>query len=174
MERKLRKTHCVYALALEEDCFYVGVAPDVGSRFEKHLAGKGAEWTQAHRPIKIIKEIECESLAHALLTEDALALWLMGVHGRGRVRGGRWMNPGHEHIYGLEETRWVQKNEQLSAEEKAEIVRQIVKWTIPENWYWQEFLQKYPKMKKSRHLKGLGKSPEWVKSERQRRNALNK
>ncbi|MCH1510337.1 MAG: hypothetical protein L7T84_14100 [Akkermansiaceae bacterium] len=112
------------------------------------------------------------SFAHALLTEDAVTLWLMGIHGRFPVKGGRWMRPDHETIYGLDETRWVQKASDLSDDEKADLVLQIVRWTIPDNWYWNHYFAKYPKMRKSTYLKDLGKAPEWVISERKKRNKM--
>ena len=44
----------LYILECEDGTFYTGISPDPESRFEKHQQGKGAAYTRAHRPLKIL------------------------------------------------------------------------------------------------------------------------
>ncbi len=55
----------LYILQTQDNTLYCGIARDVQKRFEKHLCGKGAKYTRAHKPLKIvyIKEFENRSQA---------------------------------------------------------------------------------------------------------------
>lgn len=48
---------------------YTGYATDVQARFEKHLSGKGAHFTHAFPPEKVLKFFELETKSEALRLE---------------------------------------------------------------------------------------------------------
>lgn len=43
-----------YILLTENDTLYCGYSDDVEKRFQKHLSGKGAKYTRANKPVKIV------------------------------------------------------------------------------------------------------------------------
>ena len=47
-------TSFVYALKLEDNCYYVGSTDDIDTRLYRHFSGKGAAWTQLHKPKKVV------------------------------------------------------------------------------------------------------------------------
>jgi predicted GIY-YIG superfamily endonuclease len=53
--RNLNKMRIVtlYALRLEDDCWYIGMSYNPQKRFLKHKSGKGAHWTKLHPPIEV-------------------------------------------------------------------------------------------------------------------------
>lgn len=55
----------VYMLLTEDDTLYCGYTDDVKKRFELHRSGKGAKYTRAHKPLKIVytKEFSTKSEA---------------------------------------------------------------------------------------------------------------
>ena len=55
----------LYIIRTVNDKLYTGIALDVQKRFEMHLSGKGAKFTRANKPDKIvyIREFETKSLA---------------------------------------------------------------------------------------------------------------
>lgn len=48
------KKYYTYVLLTESNTLYCGYTDDVEKRFEAHMSGKGAKYTKANRPIKII------------------------------------------------------------------------------------------------------------------------
>ena len=44
----------VYHLELENKFHYVGITKNLNQRWSQHVAGKGAKWTQLHKPKKIV------------------------------------------------------------------------------------------------------------------------
>ncbi len=63
------KNHFVYILLTEIGSYYCGYTNNVEKRFEKHLSGKGAKYTRAHKPIKIVWKKEFNSKSEALKEE---------------------------------------------------------------------------------------------------------
>ncbi len=51
---------------------YTGIARDVEARFLVHKGGKGAKFTRANRPIKIVHREEFSSRSEALRREAAI------------------------------------------------------------------------------------------------------
>lgn len=49
----------IYILALKDSCFYVGRSMNASQRIKKHFAGMGSAWTKLHKPIGVLKVIEC-------------------------------------------------------------------------------------------------------------------
>lgn len=43
-----------YILLTERNTLYCGYTDDVEKRFQAHLAGKGAKYTRANKPVKIV------------------------------------------------------------------------------------------------------------------------
>lgn len=63
------KTWYVYLLECKDGSIYTGIAIDVAARFAAHCAGKGARYTRAHPPLKILASVACEDMATALRAE---------------------------------------------------------------------------------------------------------
>ena len=59
------KKYYVYILLTERNTYYCGYTDDVDKRFKAHCEGKGAKYTKANKPIKIVwsKEFETKSKA---------------------------------------------------------------------------------------------------------------
>jgi len=166
IKEKRSPSHWVYVLELVEEMYYVGSTRDVEKRFIEHTEGIGSEWTAMYPPVRLIKQIPCHSLGEALITEDALTLWLMARNYKSCVRGGRWMKDGHKNIYGFAETKRVLKDKSLSKKQVRDALIDIVRWTIPDHsWYWDDLFKNYPKMKKNKVFKGMGKVPKIVRKQ---------
>ena len=45
---------CLYLLECSNGAYYAGITNDLEARFTAHLSGKGARYTRANPPIKII------------------------------------------------------------------------------------------------------------------------
>ena len=50
----MNKKFYVYILLTENNTLYCGYTDDVHRRFELHKSGKGAKYTRANKPIKIV------------------------------------------------------------------------------------------------------------------------
>ena len=59
----------VYILLCADGSFYTGSTNDVEKRFKNHLNGKGARYTQSHKPIKIIYKEKFSTKSKALKRE---------------------------------------------------------------------------------------------------------
>lgn len=44
----------LYLLECRDGSYYAGISTDVQARFRLHLAGKGARYTRAHPPLRIL------------------------------------------------------------------------------------------------------------------------
>lgn len=55
------KKFYVYILLTERNTLYCGYTDDVERRFELHKSGKGAKYTRANKPVKIVYTHEFES-----------------------------------------------------------------------------------------------------------------
>lgn len=47
-------TWCLYLLECKGGTYYAGITNDLAARFVAHVAGKGARYTRANPPIKIL------------------------------------------------------------------------------------------------------------------------
>lgn len=77
----------IYVLALEDDCYYVGITHNLNLRYAQHLAGDGAKWTKEHKPLRIVEVISEDA---TLQKENQVTLGYMKTHGEGKVRGGSY------------------------------------------------------------------------------------
>ena len=55
----------VYMLLTQDDTLYCGYTDNVEKRFELHKSGKGAKYTRAHKPLKIVYTKEYSSKSEA-------------------------------------------------------------------------------------------------------------
>ncbi|WP_442682475.1 GIY-YIG nuclease family protein [Stenotrophomonas sp. JC08] len=44
----------LYLLECRDGSYYAGISTDVQARFQAHVAGKGARYTRAHPPLRIL------------------------------------------------------------------------------------------------------------------------
>lgn len=71
-QRVHEKTWCLYLLECNNGAYYAGITNDLTARYAAHLAGKGAKYTRANPPIKIIASHDCQNRADASAQEAAL------------------------------------------------------------------------------------------------------
>lgn len=65
----MEKRHFVYILLTKSDTLYCGYTDDVEKRFNAHLEGRGAKYTRANKPIKLLWQKEFPSKNEALKEE---------------------------------------------------------------------------------------------------------
>ena len=63
------KIFYVYILLTEKNTLYCGYTDDVLRRFELHKSGKGAKYTRANKPVKIVYTQKFETKSEALKAE---------------------------------------------------------------------------------------------------------
>ena len=61
--------HFVYILLTEHNTLYCGYTDDVEKRFEQHKSGKGAKYTRANKPVKILWQKEFPTKEEAMKEE---------------------------------------------------------------------------------------------------------
>ncbi|MDR1167271.1 MAG: GIY-YIG nuclease family protein [Heliobacteriaceae bacterium] len=54
----MKKKYYVYMLLTERNTLYCGYTDDVEKRFRQHQEGKGAKYTRANKPVKIVYKKE--------------------------------------------------------------------------------------------------------------------
>lgn len=77
----------IYVLALEDDCYYVGITHNLNLRYAQHLAGDGAGWTTVHKPLRIVEVISEDA---TLQKENEITVKYMEKYGEHKVRGGSY------------------------------------------------------------------------------------
>ena len=65
----MNKKYYTYILLTEHNTFYCGYTDDVEKRFEKHKSGKGAKYTRAFKPLKIVYQKAFETKEEAMEEE---------------------------------------------------------------------------------------------------------
>lgn len=68
----LAKNFFVYLLLIENGSYYCGYTDDVEKRFQKHLSGKGAKYTRANKPVKIVWQQTFATKSEALKAEHKI------------------------------------------------------------------------------------------------------
>lgn len=58
-----------YLILTDNDSLYCGYTDDLVKRFQKHLSGKGAKYTRAHKPVKIVYSKEFSTKSEAMKEE---------------------------------------------------------------------------------------------------------
>lgn len=61
--------HFIYILLTERGTLYCGYTDNVDKRFKAHIEGKGAKYTKANKPVKIVYQKEFETKSEALKEE---------------------------------------------------------------------------------------------------------
>ncbi len=56
-------------LLIENNSLYCGYTDDVEKRFQAHLDGRGAKFTRAHKPVKIVYKKEFDTKSEAMKEE---------------------------------------------------------------------------------------------------------
>ncbi len=76
----------LYVLKLQQGKWYVGKSANVERRFQQHMEGKGARWTQLHPPIELLykRKLLDEN------DEDETTEFYMKKFGVENVRGGKY------------------------------------------------------------------------------------
>lgn len=59
----------VYLIECQDGSIYTGIAIDVAARYAAHAAGKGARYTRAHPPARLLAAIEYPDHSSALKAE---------------------------------------------------------------------------------------------------------
>lgn len=65
----MEKKYYTYVLLTEHNTLYCGYTDDVEKRFEKHKSGKGAKYTRANKPVKILYTACFETKSEAMKEE---------------------------------------------------------------------------------------------------------
>lgn len=65
----MNSKHFVYILLTENNTLYCGYTDDVEKRFQAHSDGKGAKYTRANKPVKIVYTKEFNNKSDALKEE---------------------------------------------------------------------------------------------------------
>lgn len=58
-----------YLILTDNNSLYCGYTDNLEKRFLKHLSGKGAKYTRAHKPIKIVYSKEFDNKSDAMKEE---------------------------------------------------------------------------------------------------------
>lgn len=62
-------SHYLYVVECADGSLYTGYAVDVPARIASHNAGKGAKYTRARRPVKLLAQARFESKSRAMSAE---------------------------------------------------------------------------------------------------------
>ena len=65
-------TWFLYLLACKNGAYYAGITNDLESRFAAHLAGKGARYTRANPPVKIVASKPYQDRSSVSIAEGLL------------------------------------------------------------------------------------------------------
>jgi putative endonuclease len=62
----------VYLIECRGGALYTGIAVDVQARYAAHAAGRGARYTRANPPLRLLASFACEDRSAASLAEAAI------------------------------------------------------------------------------------------------------
>lgn len=63
------KKYYTYMILTEKNTFYCGYTDDVKKRFQAHLEGKGAKYTRANKPVKLVYQKAFDTKSNAMKEE---------------------------------------------------------------------------------------------------------
>ncbi|MDZ4811116.1 MAG: GIY-YIG nuclease family protein [Pseudomonadota bacterium] len=66
-----RRDWFLYVLECTGGTLYTGISTDVARRFEQHRIGKGARYTRARPPLRLLASFQFDSQSQALIAEVA-------------------------------------------------------------------------------------------------------
>ncbi len=131
----------VYALECDGGSIYIGQTKDVLKRWKEHAAGKGADWTQKHPPVKLVHWEEFDSLEKAVAREKELKTgfgrkWLKRELAAGRTRqAGEPASVLVEKIK-AEKERLIKEKKIKKTKPLPPIKPEEVPYELPEGWEW--------------------------------------
>jgi len=64
--------HFVYILNCSDNTLYTGYTNNINKRVKTHNSGKGAKYTRARLPVKLVYSEEFDTLSEALRREKAI------------------------------------------------------------------------------------------------------
>lgn len=87
---ELKAAYTLYVLELENDKLYVGISSDLPKRLDQHKHGKGAKWTQLHKPISVkhTQDLGYLTYSQAAAIETRTTKQAIAKYGIENVRGG--------------------------------------------------------------------------------------
>ena len=59
----------LYLIECEGGSIYTGVTTDVAARYAAHASGRGARYTRAHKPVRLLASVACADRSAALKAE---------------------------------------------------------------------------------------------------------
>lgn len=62
----------LYLIECSDGSYYAGISTDVARRYADHVAGKGARYTRAHKPVRLLGSRLCGTRSAALKAEIAI------------------------------------------------------------------------------------------------------
>lgn len=65
----MNKKYFIYVILTQTNTLYCGYTDDVEKRFEAHKSGKGAKYTRANKPIKVVYSKAYDSKVEAMKAE---------------------------------------------------------------------------------------------------------
>ena len=65
----MEKKYYTYILLIENNSLYCGYTDDVEKRFQAHMEGRGAKYTRAHKPVKVVYVKEFNTKSEAMKEE---------------------------------------------------------------------------------------------------------
>ena len=65
----MEKKYYTYVILTKDNTLYCGYTDDVEKRFETHMSGKGAKYTRAHKPLKLIYSACFDTKSEAMKEE---------------------------------------------------------------------------------------------------------
>ena len=80
----------IYVIICENKKYYVGSTKNMKKRFLEHVHGRGAKFTQMHKPIRYNILEHCDKFVHKKEHEWTVKYVL--EHGFRNVRGGNWLS----------------------------------------------------------------------------------
>lgn len=69
---QLTKQWCLYLLECRNGAYYAGITNDLEARYEAHRSGKGARFTRANSPVRILASCNFPDRAAASRAEWAI------------------------------------------------------------------------------------------------------
>ncbi len=156
----------VYALECEDKSIYIGQTEDVLNRWKEHAAGKGAEWTKRHPPVRLVHWEEYDSREQAVEREKELKTgfgrkWLKRELAAGRTRQAGEPASVLLETIAKEKKRLIKEGKIKKQKPLPEIGEDEKLFNLPEGWEWalidkfcnvQGGIQKQPKrMPKNNH-----------------------
>lgn len=82
----------LYVLELQHGYYYIGITFDVSKRLAEHSAGLGANFTRAHKPIRVVETFSCETddkdIAQQIENKKTVEYAIK--YGGDKVKGGKY------------------------------------------------------------------------------------